>query len=92
MAPKTPEELQASKDRANQKRSLRRMWGGDMPFDEIVEVMGMDAASVLSLAASMHLGERVEPDCYLPTEAEITAATWAFRAKWTPAERERRLG
>lgn len=119
----TPDELLRSKVGANIKRSLRRLWLGDMEFDEVcdaiqptAEGVRRAAAALLSeghratldadalademqltpeqiaeLAASMGLGERVEPECYLPTAAEIRLATAQFRAGWSQAERDARV-
>lgn len=115
----TPEELLKSKVRANIKRSLRRLWVGDMEFDELLDavqptadgvrraaaalgVKGVDEAAlvaemrlppdgVVALAREMGLGERVEPDCYLPTAEEIRLATAKFRAGWSQTERDARL-
>ena len=119
----TPDELLRSKVRANIKRSLRRLWVGDMEFEELcdaiqptVDGVAKAAAVLLSeghkstlepaavaeelrltpedieaLAMEMGLGERVEPECYLPTAEEIRWATAQFRAGWSQAERDARL-
>lgn len=121
--PLTPDELLRSKVGANIKRSLRRLWVGDMEFDElvdavqptiesvenaiealrkegkfvtlgvemVVEEMWMSPEAVSELAKSMGLGERVEPECYLPSPEEIRLATARFRSEWSQAERECRL-
>lgn len=120
----TPDELLRSKVGANIKRSLRRLWAGDMEFDElcdavqptdetvaraietlrsegvvvtstvaaVVEEMRLSPDAVTALAAEMGLGERVEPECYLPSREEIRLATAKFRAAWSQSERESRLG
>lgn len=120
----TPDELLRSKVGANIKRSLRRLWAGDMEFDElcdavqptdetvaraietlrsegvvvtstvaaVVEEMRLSPDAVTALAAEMGLGERVEPECYLPSREEIRLATAKFRAGWSQSERESRLG
>lgn len=119
----TPDELLRSKVGANVKRSLRRLWGGDMEFDELCEAIQptadgvrkaaeallleghratLDAVSlaeemwlspeaVEAMASDMGLGDRAEPDCYLPTPEEIRLATARFRAGWSPAERDARV-
>jgi hypothetical protein len=120
----TPEELLRSKVGANIKRSLRRLWAGDIEFDDLldavqptaegvqkaidtmraegvsieadvdalVQEMRLSPDAVASMAAEMGLGERVEPECYLPTPEEIRLATARLRSGWTPAELESRLG
>lgn len=120
----TPDELLRSKVGANIKRSLRRLWAGDMEFDELcdavqptlagvakavetlqsegvtvtvdadalVEELRLSPDSILALAAEMGLGDRVEPECYMPTAEEIRLATARFRAGWSQSERESRLG
>lgn len=119
----TPDELLRSKVGANIKRSLRRLWLGEMEFDELCDAVQptpegveraaevllseghratLDASSlanelqltpdqIVALAASMGLGERVEPECHLPTAAEIRLETAAFRAAWSQAERDARV-
>jgi hypothetical protein len=120
----TPDELLRSKVGANIKRSLRRLWAGDIEFDDLldavqptaegvqkaidtmraegvsieadvdalVQEMRLSPDAVASMAAEMGLGERVEPECYLPTPEEIRLATARLRSGWTPAELESRLG
>lgn len=116
----TPDELLRSKVGANIKRSLRRLWGGDMEFEELCEAiqptadcvrraikalpievvvdpatlaaeMRLSPEQVMFIADDMNLGERVEPDWYTPTAAEIRLATAQFRAGWSQAERDSRL-
>lgn len=84
----TPAEIAASKDRANKKRQLHRLWVGDSSFDEICDDLGMTAEEVLDFAASLGLGERPEPEFFLPTPEAIRLACAEIRAKWTEAERE----
>lgn len=121
--PLTPDELLRSKVGANIKRSLRRLWVGDMEFDElvdavqptrasvekamraleadgkrvslspdlVVEEMALSQDGVAALALEMGLGERVEPECHIPTAEEIRLETAKFRQGWSQAERESRL-
>lgn len=120
----TPDELLRSKVGANIKRSLRRLWVGDMEFDElldavqptpegvqkaietmlaegvtvhadvatVVEEMRLSPDEVVAMAAEMGLGERVEPECYMPSQEEIRLATAKFRAGWSSSELDSRLG
>jgi hypothetical protein len=120
----TPDELLRSKVGANIKRSLRRLWAGDIEFDDLldavqptaegvqkaidtmrsegvsieadvdalVQEMRLSPDAIAAMAAEMGLGERVEPECYLPTAEEIRLATARLRSQWTPAELESRLG
>lgn len=86
----TPEEISANKKRANQKRLIRRLWVGEYTLTEICEEMRMSEAQVLSFATTLGLGERVEPECYLPTQEEIRLACARIRAGWSQSEREAR--
>jgi hypothetical protein len=88
----TPEELAASKKRANQKRRLSRLWVSESSLGEICEEMGMAEPELLRYAATLGLTDRPEPDCYVPTPLEIKVAAAQIRAGWTQAERESRLG
>lgn len=88
----TPEELSAAKERANQKRRLRRLWVSDASIEEVCEEMGMAAPDLLRYAASLGLTDRKEPGCYIPTPLEIKIATAQIRMAWTQPEREARLG
>ena len=58
----------------------------------VVEEMRLSPDSVSAMAEEMGLGERVEPECYLPTPEEIRIATARLRSEWTQAELESRLG
>lgn len=119
----TPDELLRSKVGANIKRSLRRLWAGDMEFEELCDAvqptaesvqkaaeallaeghrvsldagivageMQMTPEAIIALAAEMGLGERPEPDCYLPTPDEIRLETARFRSEWSQAERDARV-
>lgn len=88
----TPDELAAAKDRANQKRRLRRLWASDCSFEEICEEMGMAEDEMREYAAALGLADRPEPDFFLPTPEEIKEATYRLRMSWTQAERDARLG
>lgn len=77
---------------ANQKRALRRMWPGDLTTEEIGDELGLTELELQAAVALLGLGERPAVSAYMPTEAEIRAACAAIRFKWTPAEREARLG
>lgn len=86
----TPEEISANKARANRKRLIRRLWVGEYTLTEICEEMRMAEHEVLAFADSLGLGERVEPECYLPSLEEIRLACAKIRAGWTQSEREAR--
>lgn len=88
----TPEEKAASKERANQKRRLRRLWASDSSLDEICEEMGMEAQALLRFAGELGLQDREAPECYLPSPLEIRLASARIRMGWTQVEREARLG
>ena len=88
----TPEELSAAKERANQKRRLRRLWVSDSSLEEICEEMGMAEPVLRQYAAALGLTDRPDPDCYVPTPLEIKLAAAQIRMGWTQAERESRLG
>lgn len=89
----TPEELAASKERANLRRRLRRLWVSDCLFEELCDEVGMTADEVRAYAITLGLNpNRPEPEVYLPTPAEILAETTKIKMSWTPAEREARLG
>lgn len=88
----TPEEIAANKEVANRKRRLRRLWAGDLTMQEICEEMEMPLEALLAYAATLGLTDRVEPDVYVPTPAEIRQAAARIRFGWTQAEREARLG
>ena len=86
-----PDEIARNKKRANEKRKLHRLWAGDSTFAEICDEMGMTAEAVGVFAASLGLGERAEPEFYLPSPEEIRLETARIRAGWSQAEREARL-
>lgn len=89
----------------NQKRAMRRLWRGGLTLDEVAEELSISSvdfgdceivdfttAMVLDIAEHMQLPERVEPNDYIPTPAEIRMACAEIRQSWTPAEREARIG
>jgi hypothetical protein len=84
----TPE----GKAAANKKRQFRRLWASDCTLDELCDETAMTAAEVRVFADSLGLGERPEPEQYLPSHDEIRLQCAIFRAGWTQAERESRLG
>lgn len=86
----TPEELAASKERANKKRQLHRLWAGDSSLDEICDDLGMAEDEVLELALSLGLPARQEPEFFLPSPEEIRLECAKIRAGWTQTERESR--
>lgn len=86
----SPEEIAAGKERANAKRRFRRLWAGDLTTEEICEELGWTLEAVSDFATALGLGERVEPDVFIPTEDEIRIAAAEIRLRWTPAEREAR--
>jgi hypothetical protein len=57
----------------------------------VVERLFLTPAAVLELAAAMGLGERKEPECYLPSPEEIRVETARMRASWTQTERDSHL-
>jgi hypothetical protein len=90
---KSPEEIEANKELANQKRKLRRLWSySDLSFEEVCDEMGMAAADLLAYAKSLGLEDRVEPLVFIPTPEQIRMAAAGIRAGWSEAERECRLG
>ena len=86
----TPAELAASKERANRKRQLHRLWAGDSSLDEICDDLGMTEDEVLEFAKSLGLPPRSEPEFFLPTPEEIRLECATIRAGWTQMERESR--
>jgi hypothetical protein len=86
----TPAELAASKERANRKRQLHRLWAGDSSLDEICDDLGMAEDEVLEFAQSLGLPPRPEPEFFLPTPEQIRMACAEIRSKWTQLERESR--
>ena len=58
----------------------------------VVDEMRLSPDAVSAMAKEMGLGERVEPECYLPDAEEIRSATARMRTQWTQAELESRLG
>jgi hypothetical protein len=91
-AKKRPEEIEANRARANQKRKLRHLWKGEHTLEEICEEMAMAEPELLAFADTLGLSldERPEIDVYLPSPEEIRLATAEIRAGWTPAELEAR--
>jgi hypothetical protein len=91
-APKrlTPEQIAEIKERANLKRRVRRLWAGDLTLDEICDEIGMPRDEFLSLAATLGLVDRQEPDVYIPTVEQIRIGAAAIRSQWTQAELESR--
>lgn len=88
----------------NQKRAIRRLWRGGLSIDEIAEELSLSSVDfgdcdvvdftpemVISLAATMRLPARIEPNDYIPTPSEIRMACAEIRQSWTPAEREARI-
>ena len=76
---------------ANRKRQFHRLWKSDCTHDELCEEMGMTAVEVRAFADSLGLGDRPEPEPYLPSREEIRRECAKFRAGWTQVEREARL-
>jgi hypothetical protein len=89
-AKKRPEEIEANRARANEKRRLRHLWKGELTLAEICDEMGMGEAALLEFAGSLGLGERPEFDVYMPTPEQIRLAAAEIRAGWTAAELEAR--
>jgi hypothetical protein len=76
---------------ANRKRQFRRLWKSDCLIDELCEEVSMTPAEARAFADSLGLGERPEPEPYLPTHSEIREQCARFRAGWSQTERESRL-
>lgn len=83
----TPE----GKAAANRKRQFHRLWRSDCTLAELCDDMAMTEGEVRAFADALGLGERPEPEPYLPTPDEIRLQCAAFRAGWSQAEREARL-
>ena len=77
---------------ANEKRAIKRLWKSDMTIAEICEELGFSAGEVADAAVFLSLPKRNAPDIYLPTQDEIRRACKEIQSKWTPGERELRLG
>jgi hypothetical protein len=84
------QEIVENKKRANRKRLLRRLWVGENTLTEICEELALSEHEVLEFAAALGLGDRVEPECYLPSREEILLACARIRQGWSQAEREAR--
>jgi hypothetical protein len=89
-AKKRPEEIEANRARANEKRRLRHLWKGELTLEEICDEMGMGESALLEFATSLGLGERPEFDVYMPSPEQIRLAAAEIRAGWTTAELEAR--
>jgi len=90
---KPKEEILANKERANQKRKLRRLWSySDLSFEEVCDEMDMTEPELRKYAASLGLGDRQEPSVFIPTPEEIRMSAAEVRTTWTQADRESRLG
>lgn len=76
---------------ANEKRRLRRLWVGELTTDEIAHEMGWSLETLLAVARSLGIPDRIEPDVYMPSEIEIKMAAASIRMSWTDAERDQRL-
>jgi hypothetical protein len=85
----SPEEVRASKERANIKRRVRRLWSGDSTVEEICEEVGLSSEEFALLREEMKLSER--KGFYCPDQETIRLECAKFRAGWTQAEREARL-
>jgi hypothetical protein len=77
---------------ANRKRQFHRLWKSDATYEELCEEMQMTPEEVRAFADSLWLGERPEPNPYLPSPEEIRIECAKIRAGWSQAERESRLG
>jgi hypothetical protein len=84
------QEIVENKKRANRKRLLRRLWVGECTLTEICEELALSHDEVMEFAAELGLGDRVEPECYLPSREEILLACARIRQGWSQAEREAR--
>jgi hypothetical protein len=89
---KEPEEVEANRALANDKRKLRHLWKGELTLAEIADEMELSEAGVLEFAETLGLDidERPEIDCFIPTPEEIRLAAAEIRAGWSPAELEAR--
>lgn len=61
-------------------------------LDELADELGMTEQEAIDYAKSLGLGDRKEPDFYIPTPEEIRKATEEIRRGWSPEELESRLG
>jgi hypothetical protein len=91
-AKKRPEEIEANRARANEKRRLRHLWKGEHTLEDICEEMAMGEQELLAFAKTLGLSldERPEIDVYLPSSEEIRLAAAEIRAGWSLAELESR--
>ena len=91
-AKKRPEEIEANRARANEKRRLRHLWKGEHTLGEVCEEMEMGEGELLAFASSLglRLDERPEIEVYLPSPEEIRLAAAGIRAGWSSAELEAR--
>ena len=63
----------------NKKRSLRRLWRGDLTNDEICDELGFTKDQLEEARVLLDLPEREEPDVYVPTQEEIRMACARIR-------------
>lgn len=89
---RTPPKLTPEgKAAANRKRQFHRLWKSDCTHDELCDEMSMTPVEVRAFADSLGLGDRPEPEPYLPSPDEIRLQCAVFRSGWSQAEREARL-
>lgn len=86
----TPDQIAEIKQRANHKRRIKRLWGGDLTLEEICEEIGMTKAEFLAEAAALGLENRPEPDVYVPTPEAIRMEAAEIRRGWSPEVLESR--
>lgn len=91
-AKKRPEEIEANRARANQKRRLRHLWKGELTIAEICDEMEMGRDEMLAFAESLGLDVegRPEVECFIPTPEQIRLAAAEIRRGWTSAELDNR--
>lgn len=75
----------------NKKRSLRRLWRGDLTNDEICDELGFTKDQLEEARVLLDLPEREEPDVYVPTQEEIRMACARIRSSWSQSTREQRI-
>lgn len=75
---------------SQERRDLRRLFRGHLPIEEAANDMGMSIGEVREAWLILGLGERKEPEVYMPTSSDIAEAAELIRSRWTDRERRRR--
>ena len=74
----------------NKKRSLRRLWRGDLTNDEICDELDFTKDQLEEARVLLDLPEREEPDVYVPTQEEIRMAR-KDKIRLSQSTREQRI-